>query len=513
MANLSRMHVNNWYTVLDGAITDVDTTMTIIDPPAWEDDAPIPFYAVLRDLDSPLAVVEIILVTDLVGFVATIVRGQEGTTAQNWPDATLVRSTISAGSLDRLVASARLEDIGYVMAAHYSLVGTAPNRANATAYDVGDLIKVPSAADPLYAWYCIKPGTSDAAPPDYDSGSPVFDGTAIFADVRLWGADDYIEHSDYVQPSTPTGEVWRATHEGRMGPQEPFWASGVTEMRDPVMVQVFTATGVWTPQPRGSTSHIICIGGGGPGGSGRKGAAGTARVGGGPGGGGGYSEETFHATDLTSITGYDVIVGTGGTGAAAQATNSTDGNTGSAGTASYVTEVGDTEANSIIHAGGGGPGVGGQQGAGGTGGAGGLGTFPGGVGDTASATGAAGAASARQTTRTAGGAPGGGITAADAATAGGGGNTPSSSARTGATAGAVNSAGAAGTNPIATADNSPVPGGSGAGGGGSTSGNGGAGGNGAIGAGGGGGGAALNGVGNSGAGGNGGPGIVIIITV
>lgn len=497
-------HVNRWYTTLNGAVADTDATITVDAAPDWADGDP-PFFAMLCDSDSPLATVEYIVVTGRTGLVLDVLRGQDGSTAENWADASLVRSDIRRQSLDRLAEAVAVDGIGYAIPVLWASNGAAPTWAATTAYAVGDTVVSTTFSPIEEVFRCIKAGTSGGTEPDWTT-PPLTDGTVEWDYITYWDTGATREFGDVYQPDPPTGYSYTAQNPGRSGQLQPIWGA-VNEVTDPIKVAIFETTGTWQPEPRGASTRIICVGGGGGGGAGRKGAAGTARVGGGGGGGAGYSDETFNTTDLGD-TPLDVVVGAGGAGAAAQTTNSTDGANGTAGGASYV---GPSATDALIHAAGGAAGVGGGSGAGGTGGAGGVGSHPGGAGDTADGAGGAGGAGARQTQRAPGGAAGGGISTANAASAGGTGNRGSSHSVTGATAGAVGVGGGDGTNPRGV-PHSPAPGSSGAGGGASTAGNAGAGGDGARGAGGGGGGAAVDAVGNSGAGGPGGPGLVIIIT-
>lgn len=502
-----REFVNLWYTELDGAIADTDIQMTVLAAPNW--DGVTPFYAALRDGDGPLSTVELILVTGMNGLVLDITRAQEDTTAENWADGTLVRSTITAESLNNLTEVSRTAAFGYGTPVLWGdASGLAPTWASSTAYTKGDFVKESgSAAEPNRVWRCLVSGNSDVAEPDWDD-DPMVDGTVEWESINEWSALEGQEYGWLIQPTVFTGHAYSASHDGRTGQYEPYW-QGRNEVKDSVMASVFLTTGTWDVESRGASTRIICIGAGGGGASGRKGAAASARVGGGGGGGGGWSDVTFATTDLDPTSPWDVFVGTGGAGGAAQATSDTNGNNGSAGGDSYV---GATVTTALVIAKGGAGGTGGGSGAGGTGGAGGAGMIPGGTGDTADVAGGAGTGGVRQTAFVPGGAAGGGISSGNAASAGGAGNIGAAHGLPFPTAGAINSAGNAGVTPGTTA-HSAVPGSSGSGGGSSTSGAGGAGGAGVRGSGGAGGGAAVNAVGNSGAGGAGGDGIVVIITL
>lgn len=261
----------------------------------------------------------------------------------------------------------------------------------------------------------------------------------------------------------------------------------------------------WNKPTGAKVVDVILMGAAGGGGSGRRGATGTARVGGGGGGSGAFSRLTFDESDLGSSE--NVTVGAGGAGGAAVTANDTNGSAGSSGGTTYM---GASTAANLLRAGGGSGGSGGQSGGGGGGGGSGSGQFAG-----ASATGSGvidGTAGNNgvQTSNTAAGAQGGGVSTGNTASNGGNGVHPN--ARNGATnpavgtGGSTGSDGGDGTSPLAI-----VGGSSGSGGGGATSGTGGIGGDGGRGAGAGGGGASTNGA-NSGKGGDGGDGFAALIT-
>lgn len=90
-----------------------------------------------------------------------------------------------------------------------------------------------------------------------------------------------------------------------------YWAT----LTGSVDVQTFTADGTWT-KPSGCTLvKVICIGNGGGGGGGCGGSAGVIRIGGTGGGGGAISERIFLASDLGATEAVTVIAGaTGGPG-------------------------------------------------------------------------------------------------------------------------------------------------------------------------------------------------------
>ena len=302
----------------------------------------------------------------------------------------------------------------------------------------------------------------------------------------------------------------------------------------PAKVQLFSATGSYTPTPGMRLVEAILFGAGGGGGSGARQAAGAIASGGGGGGGGGIAKGKFTAAQTGG--GLTVTIGAGGDGGAAQTTNSTAGNNGAAG--------GVTSFGSLLKAFGGGAGSGGGLAIGSGGGGGGSnlaggnsaagasgGTGPGGIGNGGSgasgsnvqqnifwgsgggggpAAGTTGAAGGLCYYGSSGGGSGGGITAANGTSAGGNGGTiwvagvvTVASGGAAATSGSAGSSFVNGVGPLDQAGN-------GGGGGGSHATTPGAGGAGGIGGGGGGGGASQNGA-SSGAGGNGGAGYAVII--
>lgn len=261
----------------------------------------------------------------------------------------------------------------------------------------------------------------------------------------------------------------------------------------------------YTIPPGAKTLLVRAQAGGGGGGSGRRGATGTVAGGGAGGGSGAYGEHEFNVSDLADSDGIlYVTVGGGGAGGAAVTADDTDGNNGVGGSPSYVCKF-TSGGGLMLRTSGGGLGNKGNAGIANAG-AGGIGRFPGQAGGGASSTGGAGSApSATPISVPGAGGGGGGVSAANAAAAGGGGYPSLTYTPTGATAGAIETAGAAGSD---------IPGGFGPGGGGAGGGGGltaaaGAGGAGGLGAGGGGGGGSRNGY-SSGAGGAGGAGYVTI---
>lgn len=137
------------------------------------------------------------------------------------------------------------------------------------------------------------------------------------------------------------------------------WASaGVTSAINQINIQVFTASGTYTP----TTGMVYCIAecvGAGGGGGGAQGIAATSSGAGGGGGGGGYSRSVIAAATIGAS--QTVTIGAAGTAG-------TTGNSGGAG--------GDTSLGSLVVAKGGSGGANGQARAtsefGGTGGAGGV---------------------------------------------------------------------------------------------------------------------------------------------
>jgi hypothetical protein len=275
-------------------------------------------------------------------------------------------------------------------------------------------------------------------------------------------------------------------------------------------------------KPAGATRvTVVCIGGGGGGGSGRRGPPGEASVGGGGGVAGSVGMRVYNASILPSTV--DVTITAGGTGATGRTTDDTNGaNGGHGGSASF----GDVGSPIRLLAGGGAWGSGGAAGSGGGSGGGTtaniIAPF---AGEAASTSGGAAnragvPAPAPMGFMIAGGAAGGGVSAANASSRGGHHTDQGVQAGwfgIGASTGGGAAGGGNGSDGPATIVETishlgAMLGLGGGGGGSNTAGPGGNGGNAlGYGCGGGGGGASRNGF-ASGAGGNGGKAAVFIIT-
>lgn len=92
---MARLYTNNYSTELDGAIDNIQTTITV------DSVAALPAIGggdTCRLTITDGVTVEIVEATDVLGAVLTVVRGQEGTIPQAWPDTTTVELRATAES-------------------------------------------------------------------------------------------------------------------------------------------------------------------------------------------------------------------------------------------------------------------------------------------------------------------------------------------------------------------------------------------------------------------------------
>lgn len=99
---MGQIIVNNAATYISGAITDVATSVTLLDATDFPDPGADYYLVTLVSISEVTGREdnwEIVKVTDKVGSVLTIERAQEGTTAQAWPTNTPIEMRITAGSM------------------------------------------------------------------------------------------------------------------------------------------------------------------------------------------------------------------------------------------------------------------------------------------------------------------------------------------------------------------------------------------------------------------------------
>lgn len=113
-----QLFANNTYSVLSDAIDNVTTVIEVASGASFPSPTGDDFFLVtLIGLDVNLneTVWEIVKVTGRTGNVLTVVRGQDGTSAQAWPSATRVELRITAGTMaakqETLVSGTNLKTV------------------------------------------------------------------------------------------------------------------------------------------------------------------------------------------------------------------------------------------------------------------------------------------------------------------------------------------------------------------------------------------------------------------
>lgn len=127
-----RVHLNNFATTLNGAITDVATTIVVTDatglPTTWTDTE-------VRLTLTNGTTVEIITVTDRTGNSLTATRGQEGTSGFAFADLDDVELRTTADSLDRKIDLTSTQSINLSNAEDLKI----PNGASFAAAAAGEI--------------------------------------------------------------------------------------------------------------------------------------------------------------------------------------------------------------------------------------------------------------------------------------------------------------------------------------------------------------------------------------
>ena len=313
-------------------------------------------------------VYEIVYVTAISGTTLTVLRGQEGTAAQNW----------SSG--DYAFVSPTADTVAPVAGTHSPV-------ASETLPVVNELITTPGTltAD-------IDLTLNDVAPAG--SGGIVFGSESAFSvtvQSPVTTGSPYIELPDGSQvyswtiPASEPGQGirykwdgvnWRARTFGQEVVAPAAQSNAAVQLSQLFIGNrkaVFTANGTYTV-PAGVTTLWVsgCAGGGGGGSAGTS----TTTVGAGGGGGGGAGQSVLRtAIAVAAGDSLSITVGAGGAGGAAPpATSGTNGNNGAAGGNTVLTNT--TAATTLLTLTGGGDGGGGGGGGGDSAGGVGGGGYP-----------------------------------------------------------------------------------------------------------------------------------------
>ncbi len=124
-----RKHTNNAATTLNGAITDVATSITVTSAADFPDISVTGEYNVTFGTGGTL---EIVTVTSVAANVLTVTRGVEGTSGTAFGNGADVRLLTTADSLDRKCDLAELQDIDFSGASSFKLPSDAAPTVDAT---------------------------------------------------------------------------------------------------------------------------------------------------------------------------------------------------------------------------------------------------------------------------------------------------------------------------------------------------------------------------------------------
>jgi len=307
---------NNASTTLASSISAVATTITVASsggslfPTLGAGDY---FYATLVDSSNNL---EIVKVTDRTGDVMTVVRGQEGTTANAYVGGDKFELRPTAAGFAAAAEGENIVDLPIAQG------GTgADNAADARANL--DVLQ-DTASDGIVA----RTGTTSVARTITagNAGISVDDGNGVSGNPVIYNEGVWsLTAGDGITLSAPDGDVTIdndgvLSFNGQTG--------DITFTSEPPQIVFFTSSGTWT-KDAGLKAVIVEVIGGGGGGSTRGTVSKTTNFGAG-GGAGGYARKVILAASLGATE--TVTVGAAGTASKTGTTN-TDG--GSGGTSSF----------------------------------------------------------------------------------------------------------------------------------------------------------------------------------
>ena len=280
-------------------------------------------------------VYEIVYVTAISGTTLTVLRGQEGTSAQNWSASDYIFSAFTTGSTAPVngthspVASETLPAVNHLVVTPGTLTAAIDLTLNDQAAAGSSVTAFGSAA--AYEVTVQSPVTS---------GSPYIelpDGSQVYSWVIPAGASEQGIHADW------DGTNWRARTFGQTvvgAATADNEAVNLGQMLVGNRKSVYTANGNYTV-PAGVTTIWVsgcAAGGGGGGGGGTVGS--TGNVGSGGGGGGGAGQPAIRTPFAVSAgDSLAVVIGGAGAGGAGGANTGTNGSNGADGGNSTLTNT------------------------------------------------------------------------------------------------------------------------------------------------------------------------------
>jgi hypothetical protein len=324
MANIV-LFANNDQTTLAGAITSTALTANLSPGSGVLFPSPVTGqYFPMTFVDAATGLLrEIVYVTNVTGDVITMTRAQEGTTALAWNAGDIAANLLTAGSMNLMVQTPQMQAMsGNASTNSASITGTTTLTAaqagsafslnSTSAYQVTLPGAAGLSAGAQFDMYCTNSaGVTIAAPAGVTMITGV--GQAVVAgSVVLYGGET--ASFNFI------GGEWQLTG-GSVAQRLSAVGGG-----NLINVQIFSASGTYTPTPGTSSVIVECIGGGG--GSGGVAATSASQCGiSPPGGAGAYAKSRL----TTGFSGVSVAVGAAGSGGAAGATSGTSGGTSSFG--------------------------------------------------------------------------------------------------------------------------------------------------------------------------------------
>ena len=307
MANTLELYANNARTTMAGSLSNVATSVVLQSGagalfPSPNNGLGQFAKATIQDAATGLRN-EIVYITARTGDILTVLRGQDGTTAQTWSAGDTVFEGVTAATLASFVQPVSLQNESY----RYATAGGTANAQTVTL-------------SPAYtAWV---------------------DGMTFFAKITAANTSTTPTVSpNGLTPKTIANGIGNALNlaDLAVGMIAEFKYSSTLDkalLQNPATVggligqQVFSTVGTATYTPTPGTNYVIveCIGGGGAGGSRQQAATGNSAAGGG-GVAGAYGKGKY----TSSFSGVTVTVGAAGTPGAAGNNSGGSGGTSSFG--------------------------------------------------------------------------------------------------------------------------------------------------------------------------------------